>query len=73
MPQNLAYDVTIRRLATGADFSIRLFAKDASTAAERATHQARRSFGIRTKETDHAHTRVVLCNVSDNQTRPGDT
>ena len=68
-PRNKAYDLRIRRLATGADYVTRLFARDAANAMTRATVNARRAFGIRTPEGDHAHTRVVSCVVSPNQVR----
>jgi hypothetical protein len=71
-----AFDVIIRRIATGCDFRIRLFAKDWETAAERATDRARFSEGMRKmdyhnlRQQGHAVFRVVSCEVSDDQTRP---
>ncbi len=71
-----AFDVIIRRIATGCDFRIRLFAKDWETAAERATERARFAermpFGyVREMSAKGiAVFRVVSCEVSEDQSRP---
>ncbi len=61
-----AFDVIIRRLATGCAFRIRLFAKDWETAAEKATERAR-FLGK-----GAAVFRVMSCEISDDQSRPLD-
>ncbi len=71
-----AFDVIIRRLATGCDFRIRLFAKDWETAAERATERARFAERISIDKLRELHGkgiavfRVVSCEVSEDQSRP---
>jgi hypothetical protein len=73
---NQAFDVIVRRLATGCDFRIRLFAKDWETAANRAVDRARFGFGIRVQAYRDLQAkgiavfRVVSCEVSDDQSRP---
>ncbi len=62
---NQAFEVIVRRLSTGCDFRIRLFAKDWETAANRATERARFASGV-------AVFRVVSCEISDDQSRPLD-
>ncbi len=73
-----AFDVIIRRLATGCDFRIRLFAKDWETAANQATERARFAERIRPSQYRELHGkgiavfRVVSCEISDDQSRPLD-
>ncbi len=62
---NQAFDVIVRRIATGCDFRIRLFAKDWETAAERALERAR-------FPSDIAVFRVMSCEVSEDQSHPLD-
>ncbi len=75
---NQAFEVIVRRLSTGCDFRIRLFAKDWETAAERATDRARRASGIALTRYSELHKqggavfRVVSCEISDDQSRPLD-
>lgn len=71
-----AYDVRVRRLATGADFTMRLFAKDAATAEERAKDRARFASHIGLAKyrdllaSGIAVFRIVSCEVSPDQSRP---
>ena len=71
-----AYQITIRRIATGCDFHIRLFAKDEQTAIERATDRARFAEKIsltKARELSAAGIaifRMVSCEVSADQSRP---
>ena len=71
-----AYDVTVRRIATGADFTMRLFAVDADRACMRAKECARFAIGMRQSEYNRIESagiavfRVVSCEVSVNQSRP---
>lgn len=71
-----AYQITVRRIATGCDFHIRLFAKDEQTAIERATDRARfaeRISPAKAKELSAAGIaifRLVSCEVSADQSRP---
>ncbi len=73
-----AFDVIIRRLATGCDFRFHLFAQDWEAAAKLATYHARCVSGIhldkycdlRAKGIDVF--RVVSCEVSEDQSRPLD-
>ncbi len=65
-----AFDVIIRRIATGCDFRIRLFAKDWETAAERATERAR--FLGKGTAAGTAVFRVMSCELIDDQSRPLD-
>ncbi|WP_448212169.1 hypothetical protein [Bradyrhizobium sp. WCU1] len=68
----------MRRIATGADFHIRLFARDAETAEARAKDRARFAIGMRLaalKETEArgvAVFRIVSCAVSADQSRPSE-
>lgn len=70
-----AYQVTVRRLANGCDYSMRLFAVDAHEAGNRAMHRARISDGIsREKYIELGNKgiavyRVVSAEVAKNQTR----
>ena len=76
IPRNVAYDVTVRRIATGCDYHIRLFAKDADTACNRAKDRARFAERIsldKLRELDGkgiAVFRIVSCAVSADQSRP---
>jgi hypothetical protein len=71
-----AYDVVVRRIATGCDYHMHLFAKDAEAATASATNRAR--FAIHMTRIRMATLeacgvavfRVVSCEVSPNQTRP---
>jgi len=71
-----AYQITIRRIATGCDYHIRLFSKDAGTACERAMDRARfmeRISIAKVRELSAqgiAVFRVVSCEVSADQSRP---
>lgn len=71
-----AYQVTIRRICTGCDYHIRLFANDMETAIERAKDRARFSEGIRKMDMANydrqciAVFRVVSCELSADQSRP---
>lgn len=71
-----AYQVTVRRIATGCDFHIRLFAKDEATAIERATERARfaeRISPAKARELSAAGIaifRTVSCEISADQSRP---
>ncbi len=71
-----AFDVIIRRLATGCDFRMHVFAEDWETAARRATDRARFVSGVRLDIYRDLHAkgiavfRVVSCEVSDDQTPP---
>ncbi len=56
-----AFDVIIRRLATGCDFRIRVFAEDWETVTNRATELHAKGIAV---------FRVVSCEVSDDQTPP---
>ncbi|MGZ6199171.1 MAG: hypothetical protein ACXWNL_16165 [Vulcanimicrobiaceae bacterium] len=73
---NLAYDVRVRRLCTGGDFILRLFAKDESAACERAKESARFAIGMRRTELQRLEAsgiavfRIVASAVSANQSRP---
>jgi len=73
-----AYEVIVRRLATGCDFRVRLFAKDWETATNRAVERARFGFGIRLTTYRDLHAkgiavfRVVSCELSEDQSRPLD-
>lgn len=76
---NRAYQVSIRRIATGADFHIRLFAQNPETAIQRATNRARVACEIpilKFRELDAkgvAVFRVVSCEISSDQSKPQDT
>jgi len=71
-----AYQITIRRIATGCDFHIRLFAKDEATAIERATDRARFAEKISPAKARElsakgiAIFRMVSCQISADQSRP---
>ena len=74
---NKAYQITIRRLSNGCDFSMRLFAKDQETACVAARDRARFSCGMRKMDLHNleivqgiAVFRVVSCEVSPDQSRP---
>lgn len=73
---NLAYNVTVRRLCTGADFTMRLFAKDESTACERAKDRARFACRISLAKYRELNSqgiavfRIVSSGVSADQSRP---
>lgn len=70
------FNVTVRRIATGCDFHITLFAKDEATACDRAKDRARFAERIplsklATLEANGiAVFRVVSCAVSADQSRP---
>ncbi len=73
---NQAFEVIVRRLSTGCDFRVRLFAKDYETAMIRAVDRARVAHGIRLNKITELHAkgiavlRVVACEVSEDQSRP---
>ncbi len=73
---NQAFEVIVRRLSTGCDFRIRLFAKDWETAANRATERARFAERISLDKLRDLHGkgiavfRVVSCEISEDQSRP---
>ncbi len=70
------FNVTVRRIATGCDFHISLFARDEATACERAKDRARFAEGISLKElatleaSGIAVFRVVSSGISPDQSRP---
>jgi hypothetical protein len=74
--RNSAYDITVRRLATGCDYTMRLFAFDAHEAGNRAMDRARFSDGMRRSKYIELNAkgiavyRVVSCEVSADQARP---
>lgn len=71
-----AFEVCVRRIATGSDFTIRLFAVDATVACDRAKVRAKYAFGIRRNiaeleaSTGCAVFRIVSCRISQDQSRP---
>jgi hypothetical protein len=71
-----AYQITIRRIATGCDYHIRLFAKSPEFACDRAKERARfmeRISAVKAKELSEqgiAIFRVVSCELSPDQSRP---
>lgn len=71
-----AFDVVVRRIATGADFSMRLFCLDADDACAAAKDRARFAIGMRKmdlyalEQEGTAVFRVVSCTVSADQSRP---
>jgi hypothetical protein len=71
-----AFQITVRRIATGCDFHIRLFAKDEATACERAKDRARfmeKMSAARIRELSAqgiAVFRIVSSAVSADQSRP---
>jgi hypothetical protein len=71
-----AYNIIVRRLATGCDYSIRLFARDAEFAEMRAKDRARFACGIRADKMRELNAkgiavfRVVSCELSADQRRP---
>jgi hypothetical protein len=72
---NKAYIVTVRRLANGCDYSMRIFAIDAFEAGKRAVERARisdRFSGLFISEAAKlgvAFYRVVSCEIAKNQSR----
>ena len=72
----IAYQVRVRRIATGADFVMRLFAKDESTACDRAKDNARFAIGMRRADYQRIEAsgiavfRIVESAVSPDQSRP---
>ncbi|MFI4971104.1 MAG: hypothetical protein ACHP7H_00375 [Hyphomicrobiales bacterium] len=74
--QTQAYNVIVRRLSTGCDYSIRLFARDAGFAKMRATDRAWFACGIRATKMRELNAkgiavfRVVSCELSADQRRP---
>lgn len=73
---NQAYDIKVRRLATGSDFSIRLFAASQEDAEKRAKERARSAYGIsiekyrESESKGNAVFRIVESKVSPDQSRP---
>lgn len=71
-----AYNVTVRRIATGCDYHIRLFAKSPEVACDRAKERARfaeRISPVKAKELSEkgiAIFRIVSCELSPDQSRP---
>jgi hypothetical protein len=78
-PRNLAYQVQVRRICTGTDFHIRLFAVDAETAERHATNRARVACNIPLAKYRDLNAkgvavfRIVSCAVSADQRRAQDT
>lgn len=74
--KTVAHDVTVRRLCTGTDYSMRLFAVDADAACKAAKDRARFACGIRKMDLHNLESqgvavfRVVSCEVSADQSRP---
>ncbi|WP_316227729.1 hypothetical protein [Bradyrhizobium sp. SZCCHNR3015] len=70
------FNITVRRLSTGTDFHISLFAADAQKARERATDRARFACKLTRDKIAELHGkgiavfRVVSCEVSPDQFRP---
>ncbi|MGJ4995717.1 hypothetical protein ACQR0Z_14925 [Bradyrhizobium sp. HKCCYLS3077] len=70
------FNVTVRRLSTGTDWHITLFAADAEKACERATDRARLACKLTRAKIAELHgkgiavLRVVSCEVSPDQSRP---
>ncbi|WP_316169398.1 hypothetical protein [Bradyrhizobium sp. SZCCHNRI1058] len=70
------FNVTVRRLSTGTDWHITLFAADAEKACERATDRARLACKLTRAKIAELHGkglavfRVVSCEVSPDQSRP---
>ena len=76
---NQAYQITIRRIATGCDFHLRLFAKDQDAACKAAKDRARFAEGMRKMDLYNLEVtqgiavfRVVSCEVSADQSRPSE-
>jgi hypothetical protein len=71
-----AFNVTVRRIATGCDYHLRLFAINGDVAETRAKDHARRDCGISLVKLGELHAkgigvfRVVSCEVSPDQSRP---
>jgi len=61
MPKKIAYEVIIRRLATGQDYKRLIFASDELTARERAIVRARRSLGTTFVERQYGRFEVLSC------------
>lgn len=76
MAKNTAYQVTVRRIATGCDFHIRLFSPSADHACNRAIDRARFAERISPAKFRELNAkgiacfRVVSCEVSADQSRP---
>lgn len=74
--RTMAYDIVVRRLANGSDYSMRLFAFDAIEAGNRAMERVRFNIGmsrakyIELNSAGIAVFRVVSCEVSPDQSRP---
>ncbi|WP_315743123.1 hypothetical protein [Bradyrhizobium sp. SZCCHNR1075] len=73
------FTVVVRRIATGSDYHVSLFAPDAMKAGERATERARFAAGISREKARELHEkgiaifRVVSCEVSPDQSRPSES
>ena len=73
------FNVVVRRIATGCDYHVSLFALDAEKACERATERARFACGLSRDKMRELHGkgiavfRVVSCEISPNQSRPSDS
>jgi hypothetical protein len=71
-----AFQITVRRLANGCDYSMRLFAVDADHAINRAAERVLRDIGMTRAKFEQlsaqgiAVFRVVSCEVSPDQSRP---
>ncbi len=72
-----AYDVTVRRLCNGADYTLRLFCIDEDAACKAATERVRFSIGMRASKLRELHEqgiavfRIISCEVSADQSRKG--
>ena len=71
-----AFDVTVRRLANGSDYTMRLFARDEVEAGNRALERVRFNIGMRRAKLAELNAkgiavfRIVSCEVSPDQSRP---
>ncbi|SEB98563.1 hypothetical protein [Bradyrhizobium erythrophlei] len=76
MAKTLAYQVTVRRIATGCDYHIRLFSHSADHACDRAKDRARFAERISLAKYRELNAkgiacfRVISCEVSADQSRP---
>ena len=74
MRLNTAYEIIVRRVATGCDYHLRLFAKDSETACDRAINKARlcermtlEKFNDLRRRQGLAVFRIVSCEIAANQ------
>lgn len=75
-----AFNIVVRRIATGCDFHIRLFAVEQEAACRAAKDRARLAEGIRKMDLHNLEVtqgiavfRVVSCDVSADQSRPSES